>query len=98
MLDDLNHYPRATASYEDAHGSKTLEIVSVNAVLAAPAGLNNRPVFDEGSSASRSLDENPGGVVSVGAAVTASDADNGTLTYALEGTDADSFDIDQASV
>ena len=97
MLDDLNHYPRATASYEDSHGSKTLEIVSVNAVLAAPAGLNNRPVFDEGSSASRSLSENPGGVVNVGAAVTASDADNETLTYALEGTDADSFDIDQAS-
>ena len=45
----------------------------------------------------REVAENSTAVTDVGLPVTASDADNDTLTYSLEGTDAASFQIDSAS-
>ena len=51
------------------------------------------PVFGEGPSTDRSVAENTVSGRNVGAAVTATDADNDTLTYSLEGTDAASFAI-----
>ena len=58
---------------------------------------NRAPTFDEGSSASRSLPENTAGFVDIGSAVAATDRDDDTLTYELEGTDAASFRIDSSS-
>ena len=55
---------------------------------------NNAPVFNEGSSATRSVREDVSAGTSIGAPVTATDADNDTLTYSLEGTNAASFAID----
>ena len=54
---------------------------------------NNAPVFDESSPAARSVAENTAAEQDIGAAVSATDADDDTLTYTLEGTDAASFDI-----
>ena len=61
--------------------------------LRAPA-TNNAPVFSDGTSTTRSVAENSVAGTSVGAPVTATDADSDdTLTYSLEGTDAASFTI-----
>ena len=58
----------------------------------AGSGTNNTPTFAV-ATATRSVAENTAAGQSVGAVVTATDADNDTLTYTLEGTDAASFDI-----
>ena len=58
---------------------------------------NNAPVFTEGSSASREVAENTGSGVNIGTAVSATDTDKDTLTYSLDGTDADSFSINSTN-
>ena len=60
-------------------------------------GANGRPVFTDGSSATRSLDENTTGVQNIGDPISATDPENTTLTYGLEGTDKDAFTIDTRS-
>ncbi len=55
---------------------------------------NQLPIFTDGSSATRSLAENTTGVQNIGDPVDATDPENTTLTYILEGTDADNFTID----
>ena len=55
---------------------------------------NQAPTFSEGSSAARRLDENTTGVQNIGDPVSATDPENTTLTYSLEGTDKDAFTID----
>ena len=55
---------------------------------------NALPVFTDGSSATRTLAENTTGVNDIGDPIDATDPENTTLTYALEGTHADSFSID----
>ena len=61
------------------------------------SGTNSAPTFDDGASTTRAVAENTGPNQSVGAAVSADDADDDTLTYDLEGTDAASFGIDTGS-
>ena len=68
----------------------------------SPSGTGNTsanepPVFTDGSSATRALDENTTGVVDVGDPVGATDPENTTLTYSLQGTDADSFTVHSSS-
>ena len=58
---------------------------------------NELPVFTDGSSAARALDENTTGAQNVGDPVGATDPENTTLTYSLEGTDADAFTINSRS-
>ena len=53
---------------------------------------NNVPVFSS-SNVARSIAENTAAGQNVGAAVTATDADNDTLAYSLGGTDVASFDF-----
>ena len=57
---------------------------------------NAAPEFS-GDTATREVPENSAAGTNVGDPVTATDADNDTLTYSLEGTDADSFDIDAST-
>ena len=93
---DVGKYLRATASYTDPQGSgKSASGVSANAVQAAP-GTNSAPVFSA-DAATRSVAENTVPETDFDTAITATDADNDTLTYSLGGTDADSFDIVPAS-
>ena len=54
---------------------------------------NNAPVFTDGSSTTRSVLENTASGENIGSAVAATDADNDTLIYTLDGTDAASFSI-----
>ena len=58
---------------------------------------NVAPVFAGGESITRSVSENTSENVNIGTAITATDADNDTLTYTHSGTDATSFEIDSAT-
>jgi hypothetical protein len=60
--------------------------------------VNEAPVFDEGDSADRNVDENTEAGMAIGDPVTATDEDAGdTLEYSLGGDDAASFAIDAAT-
>ena len=58
---------------------------------------NMAPEFRDGDSTTRSVREGSAAGASVGSPVAATDAEDDTLTYALGGDDADSFDIDMDS-
>ena len=94
---DLDKYLRATATYTDPQASgKSAEAVSANAVQARPV-TNASPEFSD-EATTRAVDEDTVAGGNVGAAVTATDADNGdTLTYGLEGADAAAFEIDSTN-
>ena len=89
---DVGKYLRATVNYADPQGSgKTAFATSSSTVVAS----NAKPTFDEGTEADRTLPENSlHGASVVGGAITATDTDGDTLTYALSGTHARSFEID----
>ena len=91
---DAGYHLRATASYTDGHGpGKTAQAASTQAVQA---GANRPPEFDS-ATATREVPENTEAGENIGDPVTATDPDNDTPAYTLEGADADSFDIDRAS-
>ena len=56
--------------------------------------INRAPVFEEGSSTTRSIAENSPAGTDVGDRVEADDRDGDKLTYIIRGADADSFTID----
>ena len=58
---------------------------------------NELPVFTDESSATRSFDENTTGVHNIGDPISATDPENTTLTYSLEGQDRDAFTFDTRS-
>ena len=59
---------------------------------------NTPPAFDEGATTTRGLDENTPTGMDIGDPVQATDDDdNDTLTYSLDATGAESFDIDSSS-
>ena len=58
---------------------------------------NLAPVFTDGTSTTRSVEENIGSGVDIGSAVSATDADGDTLTYTLGGTDANAFSINSTN-
>ncbi|MDE0138764.1 MAG: cadherin domain-containing protein [bacterium] len=91
---DIGSKLRATATYTDGHGAdKTASATTSDWVIARQ---NNAPTFGA-TSASREVAENTAADTAIGAAVTATDADDDPLTYTLEGTDAASFDIDSGT-
>lgn len=96
-LDDIGEKLTAYATYTDnatpaeAPRSGWAEGTSERVVLSA-----NPPVFAI-SSASRSIAENTAAATALGAAFSATDADQDPLTYSLEGTDAAAFAIGQHS-
>ena len=58
---------------------------------------NDAPVFSEGNSTTRIIDEGVAANRNIGPNVLAIDADRDTLTYTLGGTDGDSFSIDSGT-
>ena len=62
-----------------------------------PPPYNSAPVFTEGDSTHRSVAENPASSTTIGTPVSATDADNDTLTYHLGGLDGASFSINPNS-
>ena len=93
---DVGKYLRATASYTDAEGPGKSAQGLVTAVRAAPL-QNAAPVFAD-DTATRTVPENSVVGTNVGAPVTATDSNiDDTLTYSVEGTDTDSFSINQST-
>ena len=77
--------------------SSGLDWSSVSTLTLRLRAPNNAPVFAAATD-TRAVEENSAAGTTVGAAVTATDADSGdTLEYSLEGTDATSFAIGSAS-
>ena len=86
VLEDAGHYLRVTASYSDGEGpSKAANGISDEPVQGSPP-----PVFSEGTSATRSVEENTAASEDIGGPVQAT---GDGLEYALDGQDAGSFDI-----
>ena len=79
-----------TVSVSDGNGGS--DSISVN-VNVTDVDENRAPVFTEGDSTTRSIDENTASGVNIGSAVSATDPDDDTLTYTVSGTDAASFSI-----
>ena len=77
--------------------SSELPVTVIDAGVTPTITANNAPVFTDGSRATRSIAENTAAGVNIGTPVDATDDDNDTLTYALSGTDAESFTIDSTS-
>ena len=74
----------------DSGGLIDAIIVTIN---ITDVNKNKAPVFTDGSSATRAVAENTRSGQNIDTMVSATDADNDTLTYSLSGTDADSFSI-----
>ncbi len=72
-------------------GSKP-DVDPVTAMVGMAESTNNAPMF-AADTATRSIAENTAAGMAIGDPVTATDADNDTLTYALGGTDMASFAI-----
>ena len=74
------------------HQGYTL-VKSTDLPLEVIGGINNAPVFTDGTTTTRSVPENTAANTNIGPAVSATDTDNDTLTYTLGGTDAAAFSI-----
>ena len=87
---DADFFLRATVTYTDRRGAgKGAEAITAQRVF----GENQRPTFPEAEDGQRSVPENTPAGADIGAPVAAVDPENGTLTYALSGTDAAAFTI-----
>ena len=76
-----------TVSVSDGKGGTDSITVTINVTS------DNAPVFADGTTTTRSVAENTAANTNIGSAVSATDADNDTLTYTLGGTDVSSFGI-----
>ena len=100
--EDAEKFLQATASYTDPEGpGKSAAGVSGNAAeadsLQSTAETNSAPEFPSTETGARSIAENTAADTDIGAPVSATDADNDTLTYTLGGTDAAFFSIIETS-
>ncbi len=93
---------RASTSYDvevrakNAEGTSDWSNPGIGSTNAA--GANNRPVFSEGISATRSVSASSPAGTSIGQPVAATDADSGDkLTYSIGGRDAGLFDLNTAT-
>ncbi|MCY3743890.1 MAG: leucine-rich repeat protein [Candidatus Poribacteria bacterium] len=81
-----------TVTVSDGYGGSDSIPVTINVTDVIE---NRAPVFTEGSSISRTIAENTAANINIGTAITATDADNDSLTYTLSGTNASAFAIDR---
>ena len=70
---------------------------SEDAGVSCTQAVGTAPTFTEGDSATRSVAENTDSGTAIGSAVSATDANNDTLTYSLGGTNASSFSINSST-
>ena len=95
-LNDIGKYPRAKATYDDWDSTSKEAIGTATDAVLRPA--NQPPTFDEGVSATRSINENSVAGTRVGAVAAATDPEGNVLTYSLaSGTDSGKFSVDPAS-
>ncbi len=81
----------------DGNGGNDSITVTINVTNVNEIRSNSAPVFTEGNSTTRSVDENTSTGVNIGDSVSATDLDDDALTYTLGGTDAASFSIETSS-
>ena len=81
-----------TVSVSDGNGGSDSIDVTINVT-----DVNDAPEFNEGSTATRSVDKGTYPSLDLGAPVSATDADDDTLEYSLGGTDAALFEIDSTN-
>ena len=67
--------------------------VTINITDIPETSSSNGPIFTEGTSTTRSVAENAADGTDIGSPITATDPDNGDLTYTLSGTDSYAFYI-----
>ncbi len=102
---DIGSYLRATATYTDNEGSDKSEMGVSDYAVQSIRGGNRAPAFPVNdpdtdvneSEPTREVPENTKAGMAIGDPVVAEDKDGDVLTYTLEGTDADEFDIDWAT-
>ena len=105
-VDDVGRYLRVTATYQDNRSVDPMDPTNitektVTAVLRTRIGdtkpeANTQPEFAE-STDTRNIASGAAAGRSIGARVSATDADGDVLTYMLRGGAADKFDIDAAT-
>ena len=95
-LDSDDHDPVCRDQHRRPARAGAAGVQSGHKVDGSRTTGNTAPVFAD-ASVTREVAENSAVGTSVGAVVTATDADNDTLTYSLEGTDAASFEIDSGT-
>ena len=83
---------------DDADNDESQTSDAYPATDSIAAAANRAPTFTSGISTTRSFTETIGNVTetiarNVGSAISATDADNDSLTYSLEGTDAGKFTV-----
>ncbi len=83
-----------TISVSDDNGGSDSITVTINVTDVTE---NSAPVFTDGASTTRSIAENTAAGTNIGTSVAATDADNDTLIYTLDGTDTAAFSIDSTS-
>ena len=88
-LDPGDNVIQVEVTAEDGVATRTYTVT----VTWAAAG-NTAPVFEDGTDVTLMVAENTAGGVDIDSPLTATDADNDSLEYTLEGADAASFDID----
>ena len=94
--DTVERFLRVTATYDDGHGTgKVLQKTSSQAVAPAPI-VNTAPFFPDGV-LERSVPENSAYGTTVGPPVTATDAEDDTLSYTLTRGDTGLFTVDSSS-
>ena len=91
---DSAHGPIASNT---ANRTTVLGLYGLSGVFTVDGSLDNNPPMFQQESTTREVEENSPAGTDVGLPVTATDADDDTLTYTLEGTDAASFQIDSTS-
>ena len=85
------------AVYNDATGQIEIPGTSVQTPTTTPTPTNTAPTFTAGSTTTRSVAENTAAGRNIGSPVSATDAQNDTLTYTLGGTDANAFSIERTT-
>ena len=92
---DVTYNYEAKSSYsvtvkaDDSKGGTATKPVTINLT-----NVNEKPEFDEGATAARSIAENIADGIAIGAPVNATDPEEDSLTYSLDGTDSASFTLD----
>ena len=85
-----------TVTVSDGNDGSDSITVTIN-VTEVSTTDNNAPVFDDGESTTLSVAEATASGTDIGSPLTATDADDDTLTYSLGGTDASSYAIDSST-
>ena len=99
---ERNPSDSVTITVTDGNGGSdsiavTIEITDIRHEISEQKGDNNAPVFDEGDSTTRDVEQGTRSPTYIGKPIRAMDADGDDLTYTLSGTDAASFTIDNST-